>query len=353
MIDRWLEAAEQGRDEELLELHRRGAPVNATDEWGQTALMLAVKGRHSGAVRVLLRNSAEVNAENRVSWTAMTYAVTRPSPRFPIRSGWFSFEGATDLIEMLKEAGGRITLREAVILGDLEMARAMCDAGADASGDARWHYHDTFLMVAADLGHRELVRLLLDRGADIEGIDDLGATALMRAAGAGHADIVTMLLDQGANIDKNWPGETALTEAATKFHPDVVSLLLARGATRGLLDAAALDDVPLVEKLLRGGADPNDLYCGHGSIAMYAVSRGNTSIVRLLLDYGAGHQGPIDDRPVLSEAARLGYADIVALLIERGADHHAVDQDGMTALAWAREGGHREVVDCLEKAARR
>jgi ankyrin repeat protein len=50
----------------------------------------------------------------------------------------------------------------------------------------------------------------------------------------------------------------------------------------------------------------------------------------------------------LIEASRSGYKDIVAFLLEKGIDVNQQDKDGHTALMWASEQDHKEIVQMLE-----
>jgi ankyrin repeat protein len=135
-------------------------------------------------------------------------------------------------------------------------------------------------------------------------------------------------------------------------HERIAERLLARGARRSLLDAVALDDVALVEHQLREGADPNEIrYAEFGRLPMYAVGRGNASIVRLLMDHGASHLvGWCDFHTLLAEAARRGLLDVVRVLVECGADLQQVGKDGRTALDWAIGEGREEIVCYLKQA---
>jgi ankyrin repeat protein len=49
------------------------------------------------------------------------------------------------------------------------------------------------------------------------------------------------------------------------------------------------------------------------------------------------------------EAAGRGHVEVVKLLIACGTDPHEVGRDGKTALAWAAEQGHHEVMRFLEQ----
>lgn len=362
LVDELFEAAEQGRDADVRQLLRDGVHVDARDRWRRTPLMLAAVCRHLPVVRTLLAHGADPNARDAMTWTAMTYAAYRPSPRFPVHHPrWSAIGPSPPVLDALVDAGGTVRLREAVILGDVALTESLCEDGADPGGDARWFYHDTYLMVATDLGHLEVARTLLDRGADIEGEDDLGDRALMRAAAAGRADLASLLLERGADLDaRNWADVSALSMAAIHGHREVVELLLGRGANRGLLDAVAMDDAPLVRALLEThgveGDDPRYADRSHyhpvGRPAMFAVSRGHIEIVGLLLRHGAIHYNEFvgEEHPLLAEAARHGHLPVVRLLIEAEADVNAIGRDGLTALEWAARGGHDETVHCLRVA---
>jgi ankyrin repeat protein len=50
----------------------------------------------------------------------------------------------------------------------------------------------------------------------------------------------------------------------------------------------------------------------------------------------------------LMKAARLGNYPVVKLLIEFGADVHAIDEKGGTALGYASKFGQEEVADLLK-----
>jgi hypothetical protein len=65
-----------------------------------------------------------------------------------------------------------------------------------------------------------------------------------------------------------------------------------------------------------------------------AARHGDRAAVEQALTNGASlqHAAPIDHKTVLFRAAVFGHADIVRLLLERGADPNAVGSDGQSAL---------------------
>lgn len=58
----------------------RGANVNARDNAGVTALMLAARNGHTALLRRLLDRGATVEARTRDGWTALTYAAWTGHP---------------------------------------------------------------------------------------------------------------------------------------------------------------------------------------------------------------------------------------------------------------------------------
>lgn len=104
--------------------------------------------------------------------------------------------------------------------------------------------------------------------------------------------------------------------------------------------------LPVVLHLL---APPSPAPAGRDQELLAAVRKGDVAAVRALLDQGV----PADtkfryDRTALSFAADRGYADVVALLLDRGADVDAKDSFyRVTPLVWAADHQHVGVVRML------
>ncbi|KAA0146900.1 hypothetical protein FNF31_07679 [Cafeteria roenbergensis] len=81
---------------------------------------------------------------------------------------------------------------------------------------------------------------------------------------------------------------------------------------------------------------------------MSASEHGHAHVARLLLDRGADLKATNQDgAAALAMAADRSEVDTVRLLLDRGADLEAKDNDGATALMGAAARGHTDVVRLL------
>lgn len=108
----------------------------------------------------------------------------------------------------------------------------------------------------------------------------------------------------------------------------------------------------IARRLVAAGADVNEP--SHNGIRVAplhsAVASGNPALVELLLAHGATAD-PVEflEATPLHAAAAAGNGAMVRMLLAAGADPHRRTKAGKTAAELARDNGHGEVAEVLEK----
>lgn len=184
-------------------LETREAPIDATNKFGHSPLMVAAEKGYVDMMDALVDGGADVNFQNDAGKTALmmaAYGGQRGSVDQLLRSG-ASFD--------LRDRGGSTALHWAADSGNTDLIEWMIDRGADvAAVDLnKW---TPLLRVAAVGGNREVAGLLVRRGADVNWRDKDGKTAMMMAVINGHQGLVELLTEHDADITiKNEYGKTA------------------------------------------------------------------------------------------------------------------------------------------------
>ena len=306
-------ASRTGNVKAVAVLLEAGARVTATESWrGETALMWAAAENHADVVRLLIEHGAAMDAPSStlkfpsVRYNLATHA-TLPPPQ-----------------------GGFTAMMFAARQGALDAAKALADAGADLN--LQDPDGTPALTVAIVNGHHDVAQLLLERGANPNVPDTAGMTPLYAAVELHTAEM--------------YPERKALRPSFGPFSTlDLVKLLLAKGAQ---------PDSTLKTVTLRWGRrrGPGDAALAEGSTPLMRAARfADVEVMRVLLDAGANPAlKQKDQTTVLMLAAGAGWRtgetilggldygpegdaiDAVKLCLERGADVHAIDDDGLTAL---------------------
>jgi ankyrin repeat protein len=221
----------------------------------------------------------------------------------------------------------------------------------------------TDLLTAAEHGDLAALDAALARRPDIDGMLPLqlqsqpgtnalglhgGRCALHLALENNHRAIVDRLLSAGANPDTLGEnntfvtGEAALHVAARRGDAELVRILLAAGANphlkqhdrtsvpgRAALQLAASRGHLAVAKLLL--ADPHPAAKAAASAALHAAAEsGQLTMTRFLLEHGPNVNKSTDSCTPLMMACFGGFAPLVELLLEAGADLHKSGRKGMT-----------------------
>ena len=285
---------------------------------GNTPLMLAAEGHNAGALGALLAAGADVAVTNHAGRTALNTACSE---------------------------------------GQLGMAVALLEAGANADG-APWSTWPP-LVSASVLPEADLLQTLLAAGANVNLQNDPEApTALYMAVSHGLLGNAGVLLQAGADPNQTVRDGFSPLDAATK-DPGMVRLLLAHGAdaTRErqqhgfntLHYALSNAHFETAELLLRecpacltgcSGASPSPLTvavtCGAPAelcLQMLCMAPDKAKLVK-----------DADGIPLLHDVAKRGDTVLLQALLQLGLEVDARCTAGSTALTHACAGGHRECV---------
>jgi len=295
----------------------RGADVNAVErEHRQTALMWAAAQRHPDVVRMLIDAGADIRARS------LTYAQTVVGEQTQ-RTG-------REQLNYTVQRGGATALLFAARVGDVESARLLLNAGADA--------HDaqpdgvSALVLATHSGHGGVTALLLEHGADPNAFAS-GYSALHAAILRSDLPAVKALLAHGADPNARIAKGTPLRRDTTDWNLPATLV----GSTPYLLAARFLEP-EIMPVLVAAGADPALTMADGATALMLAAGMGSrTSASRRGID-------TIDFGKVEPEGrVRDGVAEALRL----GGDPNSANQAGDTALHVAAARGYDTVIQWL------
>ena len=123
-----------------------------------------------------------------------------------------------------------------------------------------------------------------------------------------------------------------------------------------LIDAVKDGSVPVVARILAGGADldARDAEEFDETALMRAAGEGHVSMVKLLLEHSAQMESKNSiGCTALMHAAMQGHANVVSLLVKNGADTNATDFSLKTAADMALDHNHAMVFSILRPEAAR
>ena len=200
--------------------------------------------------------------------------------------------------------------------GDVAALAALLDEHPEKLNARNKPYEHTLLHVAASEGHLASVDLLLERGLDVNAREKGDNTYAMHwAAAGGYLDIVRRLADAGGDVVGHGDdhgleviGWASCWEGGDDaIHRSVVDFLVSRGARHHIYSAMSLNLADEVRRIV--AADP--------------------SMLNSRMSRNENNQMP------LHYAVRKNLGEMVALLLDLGADPLGVDASGMPAAAYA------------------
>lgn len=216
----------------------------------------------------------------------------------------------------------------AVDVGFAEVCRNLIEAGADVNasgGPFASTSGSTVLHLAGENGNAELVKLLLENGALIKK-DDCGETPLDYARQSGSKE-VALLLQQYEDVscleDSNSSNKDDKDDDEDDEDDDMQTTE-DNDMGRQLVAAVFRGDCELAQSLLENGAQVNIVDKSDsktfGTPLSIAAEAGNLEMVALLLNKGADIAGYRFGPAPLAKAAREGHEAVVSLLIQKGAN---------------------------------
>jgi ankyrin repeat protein len=320
-----------------------GAKINTKGKYGNTPLHLA----DVNTARLLLSAGADLEARNEDGGTPLHRA---------------TIFGRTAVVELLIASGANIEaktvgqtasespLEIAIGDGDIDIVRLLAPRVKDINADspvyaavagvfyrARDRFQREHRDQEATFDEREaaveramdklripMIELLLAHGADVNGRNKDGWTPLHYAAREGMTEVADLLLKKGADVQAKATRRYRLSDGREKLF----------GGITPLHEAAATGGPKLVELLIVHGAEVN----------------GPTESGGTPLHYAASYRYPHGD-PALRHnwhyRDRWQRGDMIGLLLAKGAQVNARDNDGATALRCTLQDGDSEVAEML------
>ncbi|WP_353279072.1 ankyrin repeat domain-containing protein [Wolbachia endosymbiont (group B) of Longitarsus flavicornis] len=265
-------------------------------------------------------------------------------------------------------------LHYAAKAGSLEAAKFLVENGA---GFYSKKYETTDgqvpIHIAAFHGHKNIVKFfVVEKGVDVNWEDGYRShgnwwTPLHWASKGGHLDVVEYLVSLGANIDaKDKNGKTPINIARGEGHTDIVQYLEERSkdyahGKKAMHFAAENNDMETLRFLVGKGENVNDCGDDYWRPLHYAAKAGSLEAAKFLVENGAGFYSKkyetTDGQAPIHIAAYYGHKNIVKFfVVEKGVDVNW--QDGYTSgfhtygnystpLHWASKGGRLDVVEYL------
>jgi len=389
--------------------------ARASDDTGDTALHRAAAIGHVELITLLLDAGARVDAVRGDGLRPIHCALSRgrkPALNTGLAAGILLGRGAAYNIYLAAVFGDMAYVRDALAndpslanfeetshwrpvsaaarRNDLEMVKLLLDHGADPGLPEEGAPLGQALWIAVYQEQQEMAKLLLEHGANPDTAPESSGSALSHTRN--NPAMRKLLLEYGAHEEPR-----KIDELAKLFDDNAVEELERRLKERGALDKqgaafwgegilagpANRGNRPMIELLMRYGARVPDVskwgrfyYFKHTGIARLLLENGmnpdhmnwhhvtllhdmaqegDIAKARLLLEHGANIDA-IDEEyrsSPLGFAARWGQREMVALLLEHGADPNKSGTSWSTPLAWARKKGHTEIVADLRHAGAR
>jgi ankyrin repeat protein len=363
-----VDAVRTGNRTAAIALLQQKVNVNAAEADGTTALAWATRQDDADLVERLIRAGADVKAGNRYSVTPLSLAC---------------INGNAAIIEKLLKAGAdanetgaqdETPLMTVARTGSIPAAKVLLAHGARIDARESWH-GETALMWAAAQRHPDMMKALIEAGADVNAMSTVvkwdrqttaeprekwlppgGFTPMMFAAREGCAECVKVLIEAKADMNQADPDSiTPMVNAIINGHYDVGMVLLERGADPNLFDKtgraalyAAVDDHTMPAS---NRPSPDESHNDATSLDLIKSLLAHNASVNMQLKTQAPYRTKVDrgndtmlttgTTPMI-RAAKAGDAEVMSLLLAKGADAKLATRSGINPLMAAAGLGTKE-----------
>jgi len=221
----YVKAAASCNFEKIKVLAEKGVDINTRDKAGRTALMYAAMRGRLDVVSYLIENKCDVNLEDKYGTTALFFAQHYGEEGM----------GYPEIVTLLKTHGAKIRGENYEFIwacshNRIEEASKWLKQGADVNGQLPDGF--TALMLASEYGNIDIVKFLIKSKADVNRTGSQDVSALWLAVDKNHLDIVKLLISQRANVNakRSDGGGSVLYWAKIKGNSKIIKALLDAGA---------------------------------------------------------------------------------------------------------------------------
>ncbi|CAG9328088.1 unnamed protein product [Blepharisma stoltei] len=364
--------------------------INTKDRNGHTPLHIAAFSGCYQIVKKLVDLKADKKCEDSRALTPLQLASTKLVMKYLSLPEDMAAAGDTKGFEHLINSGYDVNIsKNEFLLGS--MHQAIIEGGIlptviTNQGDSdlvEWNLY-TPLHYASMLGKLEDALQLIKQGADVNALSQYELTPLHLAAKNNKANMIKPLIENGAIKDARDHKDTTPFMLAAKYGAlNSLKALLENGANPYEVDdrkwtalhyASFHNKSKIVEELIRWDSDYNKLYLmknsqGKTPIALtskpktkeafdtlwMAAIKGDLDLARRLVRKGHDINGrTLFERVTpLMNAAKNSQVLMVKFLLDNGAKVEVVDRYRHTALDYAREVGHPQIIAMIEGKAER
>eukprot|EP01047_Picozoa_sp_COSAG01_P033731 COSAG01_NODE_2496_length_7573_cov_15.650120_1_plen_1328_part_00 len=309
------------------------AELEARDEDGDTAFLLACSKGHAECIAALAKAGCDTAARSSDGSTGLIHAACSGSAaavEAVLSVGGVELEATMDGAELEATQAGNTAFLLACSKGHAECIAALAKVGCDTA--ARNSNGYTGLMNAAYSGSEVAVEAVLALGGvELEARDEDGDTAFLWACNKGSAECIAALAEVGCNTAaRSSDGSTGLIHAAGSGSAAAVEAVLAVGGVEleatdqdgytAFLLACSKGHAECIAALAEGGCDTAARSSDGGTGLMHAAASGSATAVEAVLAVGGTELEATDhyDSTAFLWACHKGDAECIAALAEAG-----------------------------------